>query len=267
MRFLIITTLILLTLSAKSENIDSLISEKLLEQEISFWTEENDSVKFFSLIDKAKIYQSKGLFEDALHELRRAGEYSRRGNQVSLLNYEKMLNYFLSNQYNNAGFITLQREETEQIHKSKEYQTMKLVSLNESGKWEKCKQELLNSCSECDSIEIVTIRELPTTYDFKNPEDCRRFSAFFPGMGQIKAGYPIKALTSFLIQSGLVFFIGYNFYAGFYLTGIVSGSIPLLKFYSGGKKLSAILAEEHNDKEIRKLKRTYSKVITSVTQN
>jgi len=267
MKFSITTLFTLLVLITKSQQTDSLDTEKLLTQEISYWSSTSDSVKFISLMKKASIYQSAGFAESALLELERAETYARTKREVSSLNYQKMLNYFLAGRFTSAGLADLKKEDAVELDKTKEYLTMKLFSLNESQKWENCKVELLNSCTPADSAERFKIMQLPTSYNYISAEDCRHLSSFLPGLGQTKAGYPLKGLSSFIIQSGLVVFIVYNMAGGFVLTGIVSGVFPLLKFYHGGEQLSAILAQKHNDKAIKQLKSSYLKEIKLVMQN
>ena len=262
MKFLIIILLILISLSTKAQYIaDTSITKKLLLLEFRFWEGTTDPIKLEALLNKADIYKALNLHEQALFELERAKKYCIDQNAFSVLNFEKMLHYFLSDKYNDASDISISVNELEQIHKTKEYTTMKLFSLNESEKWGKCKQELLNKCSIDDSTNKIKIEQLPTIYNYVSPAYCSRLSSFIPGLGEIKAGYPVKGVTSLLINSGLLLFTGYNFYYGFYLTGIISGGLPLLKFYGGGKRLSERLAEEHNEKEKKKLKNKYDKLI------
>jgi hypothetical protein len=113
---------------------------------------------------------------------------------------------------------------------------------------------------------MTSIEKLPIFYNYISPEYCGRLSSVIPGLGEIEAGYPVKGATSFLIHSGLLFFTGYNYYYGFYLTGTISGGLPFLKFYGGGKRLSARLAEKHNETEKTNLKKQYSKIIGEVIQ-
>ena len=265
MKYLIITILTLISFQINAQWVaDTSFATKLLSLELRFWKSTNDSTKLAVLSDKANIYKSLRMYEQALMELERAEKYCIDQRTITLIRYEEMLNYFLSNKYSYSGDIVISLPEIEEIHKKQEYYLMKLQSLNEAEKWEQCKQELLLLCSNSDSSKIKLIQQLPVIYNYKSPEDCKRLSAFLPGLGEIKAGYPLKGITSFLIQSGLIVFTGYNFYAGFYLTGTISGSIPFLKFYGGGKRLSERLAERHNEEEKKNLKKKYNQIINKV---
>ena len=150
------------------------------------------------------------------------------------------------------------------MNKQKEYFTMRMYALNETGAWVTCRDELLMLCAECDSAEKRNIASLPVEYDYVSPDQCRRLSAFLPGIGMVKAGKPLKGATSFLLQAGLALGTGYCFYTGYYVAGVVSGVFPLMKFHKGGNRFSAILAEDRNDREKQKLKTLYNEEIKKV---
>lgn len=264
MKFLIIILLALISHCISGQHMADTTAEKLLLFEIDFWKANSDSAKLNALLSKAEINKSSGLYEQAISELYRADKHYKDTAMASYINYEKMLNYFLSGQYSYSGNIVISPAEVERLHKKKEYTMIKLMSLNESEKWEKCKQELLSIASYNDSTTIVSIEALPIMYDYISPEYCSRLSSFVPGLGEMKAGYPVKGITTFLINSGLLFFTGYNFYYGFYLTGTISGGLSFLKFYNGSKRLSEKLAEKHNEKEKKDLKKQYVKMIEKV---
>jgi hypothetical protein len=263
MKYLIIILLTLISWSSNAQWIkDTAVTNKLLLLEIRFWKSTDDSSKAAILLDKAELYKSINMPEQALAELERTKKYIINPEFTSLIKYEKILNYFLADKYSNSNEIILSSSELALIHKTQEYQLVRFQSLNESEKWDECKQELLVFCS--DSLKALQIRQLATAYNYKDPEKCSKLSAIIPGLGEIKAGYPMKGVTSFLIHSGLIIFTGYNFYYGFYLTGAISGGLPFLKFYDGGKRLSEKLAEKHNEKEKNKLKKKYSEIIKQV---
>jgi tetratricopeptide (TPR) repeat protein len=262
MKHLIIIVLKLVSISINAEQIaDTSLSSKLLSLELQFWKSTDDSTKMVILNDKISLYKSLNMYEQALKETARSEKYAPNQKSIAIINYNEMLFYFLMGKYDYARDIEITSVELAQINKQKEYALMKLESLNETEKWEQCKLELSKLSSISDSSQQFLIQKLPITYPYKNPEQCKRLSTFLPGLGEIKAGYPMKGVTSFVINAGLIAFTGYNFYGGFYLTGAVSGVLPFLKFYSGGKRLSERLAERHNLEEINKLKKQYTNII------
>ncbi len=265
MKFWISTILWFLSQSIKAQVVTETLSEKLLSEELVYWKAPNDSERAASLLNKAELYKTEGLYHAALRELERAEKLNVTGTGKVSLNYSRMLNYFLADEFTDAAGIELSRLQTESISRTKEYNIMHLQSLNESEKWEACRKEL-KEYAEGDSLFIKSLDLLPVSYHYIDPDYCRRLSGVLPGLGQAVAGYPIKGVTSFLIQSSLVAFMGFSFYNGYYFLGGVSGGLPLLKFYSGGKRFSAILAEEQNRKSSDILKARYFEAIKSAVK-
>jgi hypothetical protein len=260
MKYLITTILLLAIVRSEAQVADSL-SAKLLNQEMIFWQAQSDSVRFYALLNKANINKAAGYYDGAINELYRAEKYCHGQNELDEMNYEKMTNYFLADQYSFCSEITL--DSISSLKYFNEYVTMKLYSLIEIKEWEKCKREMIKLCNCADTAKISEIKRLPTAYNYKDPEKCRRMSSILPGLGEAYAGYPFKGITSFILNGGFLFFAGYNFYANYFITGIVSGLYPFIKFHSGGKRLSAILADEHNANESGKLKNKYREEINS----
>ena len=264
MKYWIITILSLQSFLAEAQRMDTLLAKELLQKEILYFVALSDSEKFYALLSKAELQKMNGKYENALAEPERAEKFSSDEKRKITLEYERMLNYFLSNQFSQCASMGFAGEEAEKINKQKEYFLMRFFSLNETGQWTRCKEELLNYCSSCDSSEVRQLMSLPVTYAYINPEQCRRSSSFIPGLGMAKAGKPFQAAGSLLLQVGFTFVAGYNFYAGYYAAGLASGIFPLLKLHKGGNRLSAILAEEQNEKEKGKLKILYSEKIKKV---
>jgi hypothetical protein len=244
---------------AEAQQMEGAFAEKLLNKEIAFFVSRSDSEKTALLMDKADLYNLHQDYAKALSELERAGRFSAFEN--SQLKYKKMLNYFLSNQFSNCAAIAVPQSELRSMGKEKEYFAMRFFSLNETEQWAQCKEELLDYCLLCDSAHRIEIACLNIHYDYISPEKCKRLSSFVPGLGMAEAGKPFKGTTSFLLQTGMVLGIAYGFYSGYYIAGVVSGIFPLMKFHSGGGRLSAALAEERNERGKRTLKETYTREI------
>lgn len=268
MNYWIIILLVLLPFTSNSQVVaDTSTSNKLLLLEMDYWQSSDDSSKALILVNKAALYRACGLYKNAIAELERApkGISSRR--IATLVNYEKQLNYFLNSDFGYCTDIVIPSKEISDIDRKREYLLIRLQALNETEKWIQCKEEMGVANTSSDSLMALHIQQLPEFYHYVNPERSRRLSAFLPGLGEMKAGYAIKGITSFVINVGLIAFVGYNFYGGYYITGSVSGLMPFLKFYSGGQRLSVRLAEKHNLKEKNKLKQKYTDLINQIASN
>jgi hypothetical protein len=262
MRYGIIIILSFLSCLAEAQKLDLRLADELLAQEFVFVTASSDSARSAALIAKAGLYTSAGKYENALTELERAAQF-QIGREAER-RYAQMLNYFLLGRFGQSLGIILSPEELLQIGRSREYYDMHFISLCEEKRWVQCKEELKSYCSICDSAEMDRIRKLPENINYVDPMKCSLLSGIVPGLGMAKAGKPFKGATSLVIQSGLVLGTAYCFYSGYWVTGIASGVFPLMKFHKGGKRLSAILAEDHNDREELKLKLLYEAEIKKV---
>ncbi|HTA84328.1 MAG TPA: hypothetical protein VK783_15395 [Bacteroidia bacterium] len=261
MKYIIITILALLSTYSSAQQYDSLPA-KLLHQEMVYWQAQSDSVKFMALFTKAVLYKKSNKYNDALNELFRAEKFCAGKKNRDALQYETMLNYFLSGKYNTCSEIAF--DSTPPAIYYNNYILMKLYSLNETEKWSACKELMIQQCTVTDTLLCNRVKQLPIGYNYKNPEKCRRLSSILPGLGETYAGYPFKGFTSFILNAGFLVFTGYNIYTGYYVTGVISGFFPFIKFHAGGKRLSAILADEHNEKESGILKKKYWEDINSI---
>ncbi len=93
-----------------------------------------------------------------------------------------------------------------------------------------------------------------------------RLSGYFPGLGQYYAGYPAKGTTSILLHATFGLVLVESIISGLYVTSVVYGLNPILRFYIGGKQNGYHLSENHNNKQTSKLKTKYLKNITQLTE-
>lgn len=253
--------LLLVSLLTNAQLNDTL-NKALLHSEFNFWQANSDSSRFANLLEKVEIYRQAGLYQQALNEADRADMYASTNREKSELKYERIFNNFLNNDY---GYCTTFRfDSSEEEGHAKQIELMTLYALNETENWKSCKAEMINYVSKTDSTRIKEIELLPEAYNYKSPVKSRRLSAFLPGLGEIYAGYPAKGITSFVLNAGFLVFAGYNFYWGYYITGYVAGIFPMTKFYGGGKRLSANLADYHNLEKSGKIKKQYSDEILAI---
>ncbi len=261
MKYWIFIMLSLANLAIKAQIRDTL-DRSLMTAELNFWQAKNDSIRFVALLNKVQIYRHANLYDQALTEADRADAYALTKTEQAELKYEKMIANFLSDNYKYCPAITF--DSTELGNHAKEIKFMTLYSLNESGNWVGCKIEMTKYILLNDSIKRKEVQALPESYKYKDPDKSKRLSAILPGLGETYAGYPVKGITSLVLNAGFLAFTGYNIYAGYYVTSVSLGVFPFLKFYKGGKRLSVILADRHNEKESDKIKSQFRKEIDSI---
>ncbi len=261
MKYWIFITLLLASLCANAQVSDTL-DKSLMSAELNFWHAKNDSCRFVAVLNKVRLYRHAGLYEQALTEADRIDAYTLTQKEDAALKYEKLTANFLSDNYKYCPAITF--DSSELGAHAKEIKFMTLYSLNESENWVGCKTQMVKYVLAGDSARIKEIQKLPVGYKYKDPDKSKHLSAILPGLGETYAGYPLKGITSFVLNAGFLAFAGYNIYAGYYVTSIDLGIFPFLKFYKGGKRLSPILAEKHNEKESEKVKSQFRKEIDSI---
>src|SRR5579885_3325338 len=140
MRYIIIIITILLAAPTNAQVADS-VSGKLLYQEMIFWQARTDSARFNALLCKAQINRNNGKYESALNEVERAGKLLLSKKEQAQIGYERMLDYFLSDRYEQCSMTDIDSAEISAQYN--EYLLMKLYSLNEAERWTECKSLLL----------------------------------------------------------------------------------------------------------------------------
>ncbi len=266
MRYIIIIVLLFCIRVADSQQLVPDVGMKLLSKEDEIFLASKDSVKFQLLLEKDSIYQTIGRYADGLAELQRADKYIYSGTSKILLHYRKMLDYFSAGQFNDCVLENLSFSDAKQIGKNKEFEAMRLFSLNQTEEWEKLKEEMILYIPENDTALIHQIRNSPNHYMGVSADACKRSSKWFPGLGMIKAGYVGKGTVSFLLQAAFTGFIVFNIYEGYYVMAFVSGYFPLRKFHTGGVILSGMLAERKNEERAKLLKQQYLLLISKVIE-
>ncbi len=62
----------------------------------------------------------------------------------------------------------------------------------------------------------------------KNPDKAFALSYYFPGAGQMYAGYFWKGLVSTILNAGLIYFSVWNFANGYFFSGAFTGACAFL---------------------------------------
>jgi tetratricopeptide (TPR) repeat protein len=229
------------------------INKELLSAEYSVWMSQEDKEVSEIIFFKAQKLTENGLFEEAIKELDRIKNFSSLDSNEIF--YKRSLNNFLLKNYDNAYNQMLEIPDSLRLHEKK-YLMLWLFTLNELKKWEDCKQQLL-AIDDTACLQKTEIEKLPVGIKYKSQVTARRLSGFFPGTGQFYAGYPLKGSASILLHSSFCFIAVESVLSGMYITGVVYGLYPILRFYAGGKSNSYRLAEQHNNKQVLKIKKKY----------
>lgn len=98
---------------------------------------------------------------------------------------------------------------------------------------------------ELDSV-VNTLLPLSLNRQIKSVSKAKKLSVV-PGLGQLYAGYPIKALTSFTLVGLSLTYAVFSIINGYYVSGIATGISASYLFYSGGNKHAQYLVQVRND--------------------
>ena len=80
----------------------------------------------------------------------------------------------------------------------------------------------------------------------RSEKTARLISLLVPGLGQLYAGKPGRAISSLLLTGAAGGFAALCFITGYPLEGIFTGAGLFFKFYTGGSRYAGLLASNRN---------------------
>jgi hypothetical protein len=199
------------------------------------------------LLKSSYCLKQTGKFEKARVVLDRADFYSGSDSLRFLLFYEYAVNSMLANKFD------LALSKMEEMHNEFRDTTklaiilpLEIMALNELQRWPEAHKKYLRLApNEPDPYQEIL------SFKMKNPDKAFSLSYYFPGAGQMYAGYFWKGLASTLLNAGLIYFSIWNFSNGYFFSGAFTGVALFYLSYNGGAKYAATLARQHNEERIR----------------
>jgi tetratricopeptide (TPR) repeat protein len=199
------------------------------------------------LLKSAYCLKQSGKFEKARTVLDQADLYTGSDSLRFLVYYEYTINSMLANKYDLAlSKMEEMHHEFSDTTKLEVILPLEIISLNELHRWPEAHEKYLQSTkNEADPYgEILS-------YKMKNPNKAFALSYYFPGMGQMYAGYFWKGLVSTLLNAGLIYFSIWSLSHGYFFSGAFTGVALFYLSYNGGAKYAATLAKQQNETRIR----------------
>ncbi len=193
----------------------------------------------------SSFYREQQDFDKNIKSLERINKSILNDSIKSELFYQISFGYFMIEEYSKSYFNLLQYESVDFKEPSEDALLLKTLLYAKMGKWEKCQVAYYNFTKDSTTSSLNFFNDMKKLKS-KSPEKAENLSYFLPGAGQIYAGKPIRGLTSFTIQSGLLAFAAYNFFNGYYFSGTFTGVSLFYVFYMGGARHAGYLAEEYN---------------------
>jgi len=198
------------------------------------------------LLKSAYCLKQIGKFEKARLILDRADFYNGTDSLRFLLFYEYAINSMLVNKYDLA--LSKMEEMHNEFRDSVKLATLlplEVIALNELHRWPEAHKKYLQlTTNKSDPYQEIL------SFKMKNPDKAFALSYYFPGAGQMYAGYFWKGLVSTLLNAGLIYFSIWNFANGYFFSGAFTGVALFYLSYNGGAKYAATLASQHNEQRI-----------------
>ncbi len=223
-------------------------SKAFIAYEYSLFKRSSPSQINLILLKSAHCLKQIGKFEKARVVLDGADFYSGTDSLRFLLFYEYAINSMLANKYDLAlSKMEEMHNEFSDTIKLATLLPLEIIALNELHRWPEAHKKYL---------QLATNKSYPDPYKkilsfkMKNPDKAFALSYYFPGAGQMYAGYFWKGLVSTLLNAGLIYFSVWNFANGYFFSGAFTGVALFYLSYNGGAKYAATLATQQNEKRI-----------------
>lgn len=209
------------------------------------------------LLEKGRILKKEKDYETAYLQLKRTDSLQVNDTLFYHLRYETALCAYLSNAYEEA------EQQLAAVHTLRDTtwrdscRVLRILVLLEREQWAESKKEIIRYKTEnperyyvFDSTKVFgSEKELR----LKNRRKAYRMSLFMPGLGQMYAGKPWRGITSFVLVTGALTYGVFTVIDGYYVSGVTTGLGLAIRFYKGGARYAAQLADDYN----RKKKREY----------
>lgn len=201
------------------------------------------------LLKKSFCWKMEGKFDEAHSTLLRADLFKGTDSVKIMIYNELALDAYLAGKFNIA-LSTLQElhyyfpDQSTSISEA-----LEILTLNQLFKWDEAEQKFISFLAKY-ALPDQYIYQKRNRPKFKNPTKAETLSYIIPGSGQLYAGYPGHAITSLLIQGGLVTFTVYSFTNGYFFSGAFTGVALFSFFYNGGARHARDLAVRHNSEQL-----------------
>lgn len=194
---------------------------------------------------QAELFEKTRNFEKKAAALERINKSSLAGTRKKELFYQLSFTYFMLKDYSKSYFYWLQYESTVSQEPNEDTLLLKTLLFAKLEKWGEAQSAYISYTNDSSTYSLGAFQGFKNMGK-KSPEKAENLSYFLPGAGQMYAGKPLRGITSFAIQTGLLAFAAYNVFTGYYFSGTFTGVSLFYVFYMGGARHAGYLAEEYN---------------------
>lgn len=205
---------------------------------------------------KALCYRNLNNHERAVGELQTINIRFVDGDLRIKIIYEKVLNLYCLERYNEA-LINIDKVLffEKDPKKYKDLIPYRVLCLNSLRKWKKAKEifvesvkgmDIASDAKESYLAEIEGMYAKKKVPKYYNPETAADWSRFIPGAGQFYSGHIKEGVFAMGLNAGFAALGLYHLFTEYYCTAYVFGFGMFYESYNGGMRRVAKLAEDKN---------------------
>ncbi len=254
-------------INAQSNNLNNLQTELEYEQRIFKNINNLDSLNIL-YINKAIYLKDQKKYDKAIQTLNRINENDLSDSSKFRLYYEQAILNYLTNNYNevelNLNKIKYFIGDTTFHNK---LILLEILNLNNLQRWGESKFLLISELkNKSDSNIINEWYKQALNLKLKKVKTAQTLQTFLPGTGHVYVGKTTHGIINAgLILSGLTWG-AYNFYYGYYVTGVFTGFFISYVFYSGGIAYAINNVGKYNTIKINKINSDLNKKIIEILE-
>ncbi|MFO8053584.1 MAG: hypothetical protein R6U19_00280 [Bacteroidales bacterium] len=246
----------------------------ILEYERIAYLSDQSEIEVTARLEKARLQKQRYAFDKALNTLLATPIISVGDSLKAEFIYEIALCAFLQDDYQLAkGQFVRMRKQIADSSLYQNYSWLEVLALVQTREFDQAENLMYRSVENSNlplqekkavKEEIEVLFEPDRLPNLKDPEKAVRLSSYFPGAGQVYAGYFFDGLLNFGLQLASLSLAVYAGYYQYYITGYVGGLAIFQSFYFGGRSRAEFLAEKHNKIEYQKFNQELNKTLNQL---
>jgi tetratricopeptide (TPR) repeat protein len=254
-------------INAQSNNLNNLQTELAYEQKIFKNINNLDSLNIL-FFKKAIYLKEQKKYGKAIQTLNRINENDLSDSSKFRLYYEQAILNYLTNNYNE---VELNLNKTKYFISDTTFHNkltlLEILNLNNLQRWGESKVLLISELkNKSDSNIINEWYKQALSLKLKKVKTAQTLQTFLPGTGHVYVGKTTHGIINAgLILSGLTWG-AYNFYHGYYVTGVFTGFFISYVFYSGGIAYAINNVGKYNTMKINKINNDLNKKIIEILE-
>lgn len=246
---LFVTCILLCAITlVKAQQGDSLV---FLEHAV--YTASGDAAKDLALLNKFHYQKATGRYKQAAYTLSRLSLAHGQDTLASWSYQQIALCNYLAGEFGECDYA-LTRLEFEQPDTAAFYSSLwlKVMCLNQLQRWTEARQYCITMLQHIgrDTAWVDSLYKVSERLKLKSEKKAEALSTFLPGSGQLYAGAGGHGLVNAGIILSCLGWGTYNFFQGYFVTGVFTGYLLGYTFYTGGSAYAVQLVRDYNKRNL-----------------